>query len=78
MDHNPFLRDFMKMRQAVSVPITHGKPKVENKKPKPIKPLQEATGPTIGQIIEEKPKKKVVIEFLQLKANKLTEEKMKA
>ena len=74
MNNNPFLRDFLKMRQAVSVPAqTHQKKK---KEPDPIVKIG-APEMTAAKIIEEKPKKSKVIDFMQDRANALTVQKMK-
>ncbi len=83
MESNPFLRDFLKMRQAISVPGPQHKaaggaePAKKKKEPKPLAALAEPEGISIAKIIEDKPKRKVLIEFLQTRANALTKEKMK-
>ena len=79
---NGFLKDFMEMRKSL-VPPT---PKIVGK-PTPANPVtkkrkekftneQTTQNPTLATIIEDKPHKRVVIEFLQNHANHLTETKM--
>ena len=86
-NHNSFLKEFLEMRKATTastgstgsgfaadaLPQT----KKSKRKPKPqIKAALEREKPVINTIIEEKPPKRVVIEYLQTKANELTVEKM--
>jgi hypothetical protein len=77
--HNSFLREFMAMRKTI-IPsaITAGKPaaKEEKKKKPKIEPKQEAQEAGMAEIIEKKPHKKVVIEFMQRRANELSVQKM--
>ena len=77
MNNNPFLRDFLKMRQAISVPAQpHPKAPKKNKEPEPLKKLG-APEMSIAKIIEEKPKKLKLMDWMQERANQLTTEKMK-
>ena len=54
-----------------------GRPKDEKKKKRPIEPKQTTEEAGLAEIVEKKPAKKVVIEYLQKKANELSQEKMK-
>ncbi len=65
----------MKMRQAISVPA-QPHPKQKKKEPEP---LMKVATPEVSaaKIIEEKPKKAVVEDYMQDRANALTVQKMK-
>lgn len=56
MEHNAFLRDFIKMRRSLGSPDTTGKPK--DKEPK-------LSGMTMETIIEKKPPAKSVMKFFK-------------
>ena len=86
-NHNSFLKEFLEMRKVASVhnPSSGSglaseklpQTKKSGRKPKPqIKSAMERDKPGINTIIEEKPPKRVVVEYLQLKANELTCKKM--
>ena len=75
---NSFLADFMKMRKEIN-PLPHGKPGVTSITPaRKDKPSKTAVVRDSGlaHIIEHKPHKRVVLEYLQKHANDLTTEKM--
>ena len=85
MNHNSFLKEFLEMRKGLSPsqPATanlasNSLPKKggrTNSKPK-MTSTQKVENGGIMHIIENKPPKKEVIEYLQKRANELTEEKM--
>ena len=86
--HNPFLKDFIEMRKAMShkqetsqMPASsasHALPKKTPKKKKAeMKSEQEVKDASLMTIIEDKPHRRVVIEWLQNRANEYTIEKMK-
>ena len=80
---NPFLRDFLAMRKQQAPPTKSPAdvlPKKEKKKTQlkeEPKKTTETNEPSLESIIEEKPHRKVVIDFLQNRANAYTIEKMK-
>jgi len=84
-NNNAFLKEFLTMRKEL-VPKgpagpspTDVLPKKKNgrAKAKPqLKQELQTEKPGLMTIIEEKPHKKVVIEYLQVKANELTGQKM--
>jgi len=65
---NPFLRQFMKMRENL-----HKK----QEKPKETKTMSDPTGITIAHIIENKPPTKEVIDYFKLRCEQLNEEALK-
>ena len=74
MAHNQFLMDFMKMREQLKekeVKNTISKPKV-----KPLGGMSKPSEPniTLATIIEEKPKKDKVIEYLCYRRDCIMEE----
>jgi hypothetical protein len=86
-NHNAFLKDFLEMRKTskISGPSTTSglasevlpQTKKSARKPKKqIKAELETEKPGINTIIEEKPHKRVVIEYLQTKSNEYTTQKM--
>jgi phage regulator Rha-like protein len=78
---NGFLKDFLEMRKSL-VPTQKivGNPKPANpetqKRKEKFTKEQSTKDPTLATIIEDKPNKRVVIEYLQKHANSLTESKM--
>lgn len=87
-NNNAFLKEFLAMRKSItpasSAAATKSPedvlPKKKNgrSKAKPqMKQELQTEKPGLMTIVETKPHKRVVIEYLQLKANDLTEEKMK-
>ena len=79
--HNSFLKEFLNMRKTIvpsSIPVAPAaKKKDEKKKKRPIEPTQTTESAGLAEIVENKPNKKVVIEYLQKRANELSAEKMK-
>ena len=84
-NHNAFLKEFLAMRKELTPHKPASKspedvlPKLKGNKEKPKAKLskeQEVDKPGLMTIIQEKPHKKVVIAYLQTKANELTEKKM--
>ena len=77
---NAFLKDFMEMRKGLAPTKIVGNPKPANpetrKRKAKFKKEQETQDISLMGIIEKKPHKRVVIEFLQNRANELTEAKM--
>lgn len=78
--HNGFLKEFLDIRKNLhksepSVKETRGK--MRNQKVMPTADNETPIEITLARIIEEKPKKKEVEEFLQKECDKLTKEKMK-
>ena len=78
---NPFLQEFLQMRktfQASGPAPADVLPKSKKgRKPKEqFTKEQKVAKPGIQHIIEEKPKKKVLIEYLQNRANELTLQKI--
>lgn len=78
---NGFLKDFLEMRKAlVPTPKIVGNPSPANpatkKRKEKFTKEQETKDPTLATIIEDKPHKRVVVEYLQKHANSLTEQKM--
>ena len=73
-----FLNDFIAMRQRLAKPneVKGMKPKTPSEK-KLMSPAQEVEESTLTRIIETKPPRKEVLQYLQRKANDLTVEKMK-
>ena len=86
---NAFLKEFLAMRKSLTpAPVSAAAsskapedvlPKNKNgRKPKAeITKDQQTDKPGLMTIVENKPHKRVVIEYLQHKANDLTEEKMR-
>ena len=81
MNTNDFLRQFVEMRKGMapapgtkSVAATDALPK--SKKAKKTGPRQEVTETGLQHIIEAKPGRKVVEEYLQEMCNELTSKKM--
>jgi hypothetical protein len=83
---NPFLKDFLEMRKGIA-PLKQSPagpspadvlPKTKNgRKPKAKHTKEQTTErPGLMTIIEDKPHKRVVIEYMQYRANDLTVEKM--
>jgi hypothetical protein len=68
MSDNMFLKNFMKMRTATAPPA--GKKEV----PANLIDMEEITGPTYMTIIEEKPAKSVVLEYLRKRITELEDE----
>ena len=66
---NMFLKNFMKMRNAQDA---SSKPKKEV--PSSLIDMEEVTGPSYMKIIEEKPPKPVVLEYLRKRIEELEEE----
>ena len=83
-NHNAFLKDFLEMRKQTS-PASKSPadvlPKKDTKKKTQLKEepksITQTNQPSLQSIIEEKPHRKVLIEFLQNKANEYTLQKMK-
>ena len=86
-NHNSFLKEFLEMRKVASMKNPSSgsglaseklpQTKKSARKPKPqIKAALETDKPGINTIIEQKPPKKIVIAYLQEKANELTCKKM--
>ena len=78
---NAFLKDFIEFRKALQPsPTIVGNPKPANpqarKRKEKFKQEQEKKDTSLMTIIEDKPHKRVVIEYLQNRANELTEQKM--
>ena len=78
---NGFLKEFMEMRKSlVPTPKIVGNPSPANpatkKRKEKFTKEQTTQDSTLATIIEDKPHKRVIIEFLQKHANHLTEEKM--
>lgn len=78
---NAFLKDFLEMRKALpTASQIVGNPKPANpetrKRKEKFKKEQEVDKPGLQTIIEEKPNRKVVIAYLQHRANDLSVEKM--
>lgn len=78
---NPFLLEFMNMRKNLNAsspsPAPTSNPKTKPKKDSGTKTISmEATKPGFKTIIDEKPGKRPVIEYLQKRANELTIRKM--
>jgi len=71
-----FLKEFMDMRKNVQKQVSPAdKKKVMKGQVKPID--TGADGTTLASIIEKKPSKKVVAEYLQKRCDELSKEKMK-
>jgi hypothetical protein len=73
-----FLNDFIAMRKSLlkaPAQTAQKKPKTPSEK-KMMSPAQNVEESTITRIIEKKPHKREVIEYLQHKANELTEKAM--
>jgi len=83
MASNSFLKDFMEMRKGLkpnSIPKdSHIPTPVQKKKRGEPKTTQEldTINTTLQKIVEDKPPKKQVVNYLQEKANYYTVEKMK-
>lgn len=79
---NGFLKDFIEMRKSLVPPTPKivGNPSPANpatkKRKEKFTKEQTVQDPTLATIIEDKPHKRVVIEYLQKHANSLTESKM--
>jgi hypothetical protein len=85
-NNNAFLKEFLNMRKALhptssgsslspaDVLPKKGKPKAKTKEA--LTEKQETKEPGLMTIIEDKPHKRVVIEYLQKRANELTAKKM--
>jgi hypothetical protein len=79
---NAFLKDFLEMRKSLAptTPKIVGNPQPANpttkKRKEKFTKEQTTQDPTVMTIIEDKPHKRVVIEYLQKRANELTEQKM--
>ena len=81
---NSFLKEFLEMRK--SLPKNPGEPAQAKKDPKkavlePKKKVkftkdQTVEKPGLMTIIQDKPGRRVVVEYLQNRANELTEQKM--
>jgi len=81
MNTNDFLRSFLEMRKGMNpAPGNPSRSVVDElpktKKQKRIGPRQEVTETGLQHIIEEKPGRKVVEEYLQEMCNQLTSKKM--
>jgi hypothetical protein len=66
MSDNMFLKNFMKMRTASAPP--------KKEVPANLIDMEEITGPSYWTIIEEKPAKSVVLEYLRKRISELEEE----
>jgi hypothetical protein len=81
MNHNAFLKEFINMRkEAAPVQMAHDKlPKKkgsDTKKKAALKAAPHVENGGLQHIIENKPPRKEVIEYLQNRANHYTIEKM--
>lgn len=80
--HNAFLKEFLEMRKTLVPPTPKivGNPQPANpaskKRKEKFTKEQTTQDPTLATIIEDKPHKRVVVEYLQKHANHLTEQKM--
>jgi hypothetical protein len=75
MSANAFLKEFIKMRQEVKAAVPTSSPGMSGKQKHTKK--QEVIEGGVNHIIEKKPPKREVMEYLQEKANSLTIEKMR-
>jgi hypothetical protein len=85
-NNNAFLKEFLNMRKAVNqkgpaasltpADVLPKKSKTTAKTKEQLSERQERKEPGLMTIIEDKPHKRVVIEFLQKRANELTAKKM--
>jgi hypothetical protein len=85
MNHNAFLKEFLSMRKDLS-PAQPAIPKMaheaalpkkdKSKKKSVLKPAPHVENGQLQHIIENKPPKKEVIEYLQDRANHYTVQKM--
>jgi len=78
---NAFLKEFIEFRKALQPPPTIvGNPKPANpdarKRKEKFKQQQEKKDTSLMTIIEDKPHRRVVIEYLQDRCNHFTEQKM--
>jgi hypothetical protein len=77
---NSFLKEFLEMRKGLSK--NPGEPVQAKKDPKKAvlepkkKPKMTKEKPGLMTIVQDKPGRRVVIEYLQNRANELTEQKM--
>ena len=73
-----FLNDFISMRKGLAKPLVQNtlKPKTPSQK-KLMSPAQDVEESTLTRIIETKPPRKELLQYLQKRANELTVEKMK-
>ena len=87
MNQNSFLKEFLEMRKVAKTTgqsstglASEVLPQTKESKKRKQKPQMKAElereKPGLMTIIEEKPSKKVVIEYLQIRANELTVKKM--
>ena len=85
MNHNAFLKEFLTMRKELSptqpalTKMAHetALPKKDKSKKKPsLKPAPHVENGQLQHIIENKPPRKEVIDYLQNRANHFTTEKM--
>ena len=80
MNRNDFLRQFMEMRQAVAptpaAAVAAARTAPASKAAKSMSKIREVMNGTISHIIEEKPGKKVVMEYFQKMCDELTATKM--
>lgn len=81
-NNNAFLKEFLNMRKGLTAlgkspaDVLPKKGKAGPKTKEALSEKQERTKPGLMTIIEDKPPKRVVVEFLQERANGLTEKKM--
>jgi hypothetical protein len=83
-NNNAFLREFLNMRKAVNTTVSSASPadvlpkksKTKAKTKEKLSEIQERKEPGLMTILEDKPPNRVVIEYLQKRANELTEKKM--
>ena len=77
---NAFLKDFLEMRKSLTPQQIVGNPTPANPETKKRKEKftkqQQVKDASLATIIEDKPHKRVVVEYLQKRANGLTEQKM--
>jgi hypothetical protein len=77
---NAFLKDFLEMRKSLTPQQIVGNPTPANPESKKRKEKftkqQQVKDASLATIIEDKPHKRVVVEYLQKRANALTEQKM--
>ena len=80
--NNAFLKEFLNMRKNITASsaspadVLPKKKKEGAKTKEQLSERQERKEPGLMTIIEDKPEKRVVIEYLQKRANELTEKKM--
>jgi hypothetical protein len=75
MGDNSILQNFIQMRRSLHK--EEKKPAASRKKGTSAAMVTNATEDTLAKILEEKPGKKVLIEYFQKECSRLTAEKMK-